>query len=154
VENNEALKFNKIGTELMNEKKYEKALEYFLKSISVDPDNPVYYHNAGVCLMIEEERERAISLFKEAIRRNIEIEESVYYLSKLLYETKKFEELINLKINIKNSSYLYEISIDKAKSLITYGRADEALKIINQLKINGFATQELDLLYNMIKNKI
>jgi hypothetical protein len=49
---------------------------------------------------------------------------------------------------------LYEISIDKAKSLITYGRADEALKIINQLKINGFATQELDLLYNMIKNKI
>lgn len=151
MENKEALKFNKIGTELMNKKNYEKALEYFLKSISIDQKNPVYYHNAGVCLMIEEEKERAISLFKEAINKKINLDETTYYLSKLLYETKKFDELINLKVNIKNTSYIYEISIYKVKSLITYGRIDEALKIINHLKINGFSTQELDLLNNMVK---
>jgi tetratricopeptide (TPR) repeat protein len=151
VENKEALKYNKIGTNLMNKENYDKALEFFLKSISLDPQNPVYYHNAGVCLMIEEEKERAISLFKEALNKKIDIDETTFYLSKLLYETKKFEDLINLNVNIKNSEYIYEISINKAKSLITFGRIEEALKIINQLRLSGFTTQELDLLDNMIK---
>lgn len=151
MENKEALKYNKIGTSLMNKENYDKALEFFLKSISLDPQNPVYYHNAGVCLMIEEEKERAISLFKEALNKKIDIDETTFYLSKLLYETKKFEDLINLNVNIKNSEYIYEISINKAKSLITFGRVEEALKIINQLRMNGFNTQELDLLDNMIK---
>lgn len=152
MDNKEALKMNKIGTEMMNKENYNKALEYFLKSISIDPINPVYYHNAGVCLMIEKENERAITLFKEAINKGITIDETIYYLSNLLYETKKFEELINLEINIKNSNYIYEISINKAKSLITIGNIEKAKKIINQLKINGFSTQELDLIENMINN--
>ena len=151
MENKEALKYNKIGTNLMNKENYSKALEFFLRSISLDPQNPVYYHNAGVCLMIEEEKERAISLFKEALNKKIDIDETTFYLSKLLYKTKKFEDLINLNVNIKNSEYIYEISINKAKSLITFGRVEEALKIINQLRMNGFNTQELDLLDNMIK---
>ncbi|MGM0641678.1 MAG: tetratricopeptide repeat protein [Thermotogota bacterium] len=152
MENKEALKFNKIGTELMNKENYEKALEFFLKSISLDPNNPVYYHNAGVCLMIEEKNERAITLFKEALNKGIEIDETIYYLSNLLYDSKKFEELINLEINIKNSSYIYEISIRKAKALITVGRLQESIKLLHQLRVNGFSTQELDLIENMIKN--
>ena len=152
MENKEALKFNKIGTELMNKENYEKALEYFLKSISIDPTNPVYYHNAGVWLMIEEENDRAITLFKESLNKGIDIDETIYYLSNLLYDSKKFDELINLEINIKNSSYIYEISIRKAKALITVGRLQESIKLLHQLRVNGFSTQELDLIENMIKN--
>ena len=41
---------------------YEKALSFFLKAISLNSENSVLYHNAGVCLMLMNEYERAGSL--------------------------------------------------------------------------------------------
>ncbi|BBE30460.1 hypothetical protein OSSY52_06010 [Tepiditoga spiralis] len=145
---NDAYYYNKIGNDLLSKKSYDEALLMYLKAISINSKEPMFYHNAGVCLMLKGESERAISLFEHAIKIGINLDETKYYLIKILFELERYEKVVNSSLPEKN--FKIDAMILKAKAALRINKNEDVKKILNELEILGYTSQETELIQKMI----
>ena len=145
---NDAYYYNKIGNDLLSKKSYDEALLMYLKAISINSKEPMFYHNAGVCLMLKGESERAISLFEHAVKSGIILDETRYYLIKILFELKHYEKVINTTLPEKN--FKIDAMILKAKAALRINKKEDVKKILNELESLGYTSQETELIQKMI----
>jgi Tfp pilus assembly protein PilF len=149
VNENKAREYNNMGNLFMQKKDYNQALDFYLKAISLYDEESVFYHNAGVCLLILEEKQRAITLLKRAFEKGTKIDETELYLVSALYEIENYSDVLSFKEK-RNNKYYIDINMLKLKSAIKLSKIQQAKKIINTLKMAGFNSQELELIENML----
>lgn len=146
---NNQLYYNNLGNDFLEKKNYEKALENYLIAISLEPNEPMFYHNAGVCLISLKHFERAASLFKKAIEKGLKEDETYYYLIICLFNSSNYEKVVLSKIPEKEELKINSLLLI-IKSYIKLNNTSKAKLLINELKLSGFNSQELDLIEKMM----
>lgn len=119
----------KLGTELMNQGKYEKAVEEFTKATIASPKNANAYNTLGSALLFIGENkmqrestdakdyiERSIPAFKKALELNPTLVDASYNIGYAFYRLGKSDEaekiwLETLSLNSKHERTLYNLGI-------------------------------------------
>jgi len=65
-----------LAIEYSNMKKYSEAKKYFIKSVSLSADRPEVYYNLGQIYQLEEDIDRALELYTEALKLDGELLEA------------------------------------------------------------------------------
>ena len=141
--------YNNIANKHLENGEYEKALSFFLKAISLNSENSVLYHNAGVCLMLMNEYERAVSLFERALEKKIHLSETRFYRIQCLYEAGFYKKVIDAELPFDNNQKL-ECLVLQIRAAIKNGDPVTAKDILKKIKMMGYNSQELEFLENMI----
>ncbi|GKV54377.1 TPR repeat-containing protein YrrB [Sporosarcina sp. NCCP-2222] len=88
--------YNEIGIQSLQQGKYEKAIEAFVKAAEQEPDNPVGYINLGNVFTAVGDVERAERFFQKALTLDEEAVTAYYGLANLYYNNGRFEEAAKL----------------------------------------------------------
>lgn len=145
----DAYYLNQKANDLLESENYKEAIEYYLKAIEFLPDEPIFYHNMGVCFMMKKDYFNASKVLQEAINKNIGLDETIIYLANSLYELEDYRGVLSLS-EPKGYKERLDILILKAKSAMKVNNKDLALQIIKMLKVSGYESQELDLIEKMV----
>jgi len=141
--------YNQKANTMLEKGNYLNAASYYKKAISLLPEDPMFYHNIGVCYMLSEDYEEASIFLETALEKGIELDETKLYLAHSLYEIEKYEHILSLK-EPKNGQNKINFLIIKSKAALKSGNNEEAKKIVNHLKMAGYDSQELELIEKMI----
>ena len=95
--------YNEIGIAALQDGKYEKAVEAFVKAVEEEPENAVGYINFGNVFASLGDAEKAEPFFQKAITLDEEAGTAYYGLANLYYNKERYEE----------ASKLYETAIRK-----------------------------------------
>ncbi|HOB15492.1 MAG TPA: tetratricopeptide repeat protein [Defluviitoga sp.] len=145
---NEAFYFNKKGNDLTEEGQYEKAIVYYMHAIRILPEEPIFYHNMGVCLLLNKDFVNATKYFKLSLEKGLFLDETYLYLAESLYETNNYAEVITIK-EPEAEQIRYNILLLKSKSALKSNNKKLAKKYIDSLKIMGYDSQEISLIEQM-----
>lgn len=83
-----------LGTTFLQQKKYEEAISFFKKSISLDPNFPNVYNNLGIALAETKNFAKAKINYDKAIKLNKNYFDAYHNRGISLYRLKKYEEAI------------------------------------------------------------
>jgi Tfp pilus assembly protein PilF len=144
----EAFFINKKGNDLIESGQYEKALTYYLKAIEIMPEEPIFYHNLGVCLLLNNDYENAAKYFKSCIEKGLNLDETYLYLAQSLYESSNYTELITIN-EPKSEQLRYHVLLLKSKSALKINNKQLAKKYLDSIKIMGYDSQEINLIEKM-----
>jgi len=141
--------YNKKANTLLEEGNYLNAVLFYKKAISLHPEDPIFYHNLGVCYMLSEDYEEASKYLETALEKGIDLDETKLYVAISFYEIEKYSYILSLK-EPKDRQNKIQFLIIKSKAAMKNGDSEEAKKIVNHLKIEGYDSQELELIEKMI----
>jgi tetratricopeptide (TPR) repeat protein len=141
--------YNQKANTMLEEGNYLNAASYYKKAISLLPDDPMFYHNIGVCYMLSEDYEEASIFLEIALEKEIDLDETKLYLAFSLYEIEKYREILYLKEPQEGQSKINFLII-KSKAALKSGNNEVAKKIVSHLKMSGYNSQELELIEKMI----
>jgi tetratricopeptide (TPR) repeat protein len=141
--------YNQKANTMLEEGNYLNAASYYKKAIFLLPDDPMFYHNIGVCYMLSEDYEEASIFLETALEKGIELDETKLYLAHSLYEIEKYEYILSLK-EPKDEQNKINFLIIKSKAALKSGNNEVAKKIVSHLKMSGYNSQELELIEKMI----
>lgn len=88
--------FNEKGIEALQNKKYEQAIESFLKAIDENPNDAIGYINIGNVFASIGEVEKSERFFQKAITLDAEAGTALYGLANLYYNEERYEEAAKL----------------------------------------------------------
>ena len=97
------MNYNEIGIAALQDGKYEKAVEAFIKAVEEEPENAVGYINFGNVFASLGDAEKAEPFFQKAITLDEEAGTAYYGLANLYFNKERYEE----------ASKLYEMAIRK-----------------------------------------
>ena len=146
---NEAFYINKSGNDLIETGQYEKALNYYLRAIEIMPEEPIFYHNLGVCLLLNSDYKNASKYFKLGIEKGLSLDETYLYLAESLYESNNYDELITIK-EPESEQMRYHVLLIKSKSALKTNNKQLAKKYLDSIKIMGYDSQEINLIEKMV----
>lgn len=123
------------GQACLDEKKYEDAIEYFKKAISLNSNNAKYYYWCGFAKYLNNQDEDAIKIFDKAIEINPQDPNYYYFRGHAKYFIGNYNEAIeDYKIGIGNNPEnlydYYELMADAKKGLGDITGAIEVYKYI------------------------
>ena len=120
------MNYNEIGIAALQEGKYEKAVESFVKAIEEEPKNAVGYINMGNVFASLGDPEKAEPFFQQAITLDEDAGTAYYGLANLYFNNERYEE----------SSKLYEKAIQKGvNEADAYFMLGKSLERIDQTKL-------------------
>jgi tetratricopeptide (TPR) repeat protein len=141
--------YNQKANTMLEKGNYLNAVSYYKKAISLLPEDPMFYHNIGVCYMLSEDYEEASIFLETALEKGIELDETNLYLAHSLYEIEKYEDILHLK-EPQDGQNKINFLIIKSKAALKSGNSEVTKKIVSHLKISGYNSQELELIEKMI----
>ena len=117
-----------------------KALHYYKKSVSIEPNQPSIHTKIGLLYEFFSEDDKAMNHYKKALKFNSKNVDANLYLSRLLFKRKKIKhskELFTIAYNegLKKSQKFYMLGKSAEKKGIEYiqSRYDKASKIFNSV---------------------
>jgi tetratricopeptide (TPR) repeat protein len=87
--------YNTIGDVLYSQEKYEMAIAYYHKILSIEPENATAHYNIGLALDSQSKYDEAIDYLSKAIKIRPEFTEAHYNLGNILVRQNKFREAIS-----------------------------------------------------------
>lgn len=141
--------YNQKANTMLEKGSYLNAASYYKKAISLLPEEPMFYHNIGVCFMLSEDYKEASIFLETALEKGIDLDETKLYLALTLYEIKKYANILSLK-EPQDRQNEVNFLIIKSKAALKSGYNEEAKKIVNHLRMLGYDSQELELIDKMI----
>lgn len=146
---NKSTYYLKLGNKYLALNNVKLAIENYLLALKEDSENPMIYHNLGVCYMLENNFTEAIEKFEKSIEKGIKEDETFYYYIKALYLSGKYKECLEVTVNDK---FYIDMNIIKLKSAMKLNEFDVAKNILEDLKLKGFSSQEINLIDSIINN--
>ncbi len=141
--------YNQKANTMLEEGNYLNAASCYKKAISLLPEDPMFYHNIGVCYMLSEDYKEASKFLEIALEKGIDLDETNLYLAFSLYEIEKYSYILSLK-EPKDGQNKINFLIIKSKAALKSGNNEVAKKIVSHLKMSGYNSQELELIEKMI----
>lgn len=142
--------YNQKANEMLVSGNYIDATEYYKKALSHMPEEVIFYHNIGVGYMLREDYLKALTFFEIAVEKGLELDEIKLYIALSLYKTRQYTKILKSLEPEENKNKI-DFLIIKSKAALKVGNFQVARETVNQLKINGFDSQELELIEKMIK---
>ncbi|KAF2956508.1 tetratricopeptide repeat protein [Marinitoga sp. 38H-ov] len=142
--------FIKLGNKYLSLNNIKLAIENYLLALKEDEENPLIYHNLGVCFLLENNYNDAVVNFEKSIEKGMDEEETYYYYIKALYLSGNYNECLEVNVNEK---FYIDMNIIKLKSAMKLNKFDIAKNIIENLKLKGFSSQEINLIESIISNQ-
>jgi len=90
-----SIKFSDQGSKLLNEGRYEEAIEKFTKAISEDPSNPIFYYHRGASFEKNGNVEKALEDYQKSIELKSEFILPISRTAKIYARQKDFEKAID-----------------------------------------------------------
>ncbi|MDR1941883.1 MAG: tetratricopeptide repeat protein [Endomicrobium sp.] len=100
---------------------YDKAIEFFLKAIELNPANSLNYNNIGRAYLLKKEYLKSVPFFQKALQLNAYNEEALYNLSQIYFVTGDINEAYNLAdklINLNSKDEAYVKYYQKVKAAV------------------------------------
>lgn len=132
----EALLFYNKGIDYYKKGAYDEAINYFRRSIDVDPDFIDAYYNLGTVLEYLEQYDSALTVFKQIIVREPEDYDAVYRAAWLSYKLGEINKAKTYLALIPENSARY----NDAKSLLSQlggGPIPKPTTFVEQQKTSG-----------------
>ncbi|WP_165973963.1 tetratricopeptide repeat protein [Marinitoga lauensis] len=147
---NKSAYYLKLGNKYLGLNNVELAIKNYLLALNEDSENPLIYHNLGVCYLLKNDSKSALEYFKKCIESGFKTEETYYYYLKTLFDCGNYNECLKIEVNEK---FFIDMSLIKIKAAMKINKYDYAKNIVENLKINGFSSQELNLMEKIINLK-
>lgn len=119
---------NNLGLALMDDGRFDEALNPFIEAVNLVPDSPRVNHNLGYILQQQGKATEAIHYFEQAVKHNPKYFLAHYNLASALIVTGKIDEAIShyhLALDLLPENR--DVLNDLANALVTRGRSVEAL---------------------------
>ncbi|KLO24936.1 MULTISPECIES: tetratricopeptide repeat protein [unclassified Marinitoga] len=139
-----------LGNKYLSLNNIDLAIKNYLLALKEDSKNPLIYHNLGVCYLLKNESSLAFENFKKSIENGLNTEETHYYYLKSSFNSGNYEEC--LKINA-NDKFFIDMNLIKIKAALKINNYKYAKNTLEILKMNGFSSQELNLIEKIINSK-
>ncbi|WGS64542.1 tetratricopeptide repeat protein [Marinitoga aeolica] len=140
----------KLGNKYLGLNNVELAIKNYLLALNENSENPLIYHNLGVCYLLKNDSKSALENFKKCIENGFETEETYYYYLKALFDSGNYDECLKIKVNEK---FFIDMSLIKIKAAMKINKYNYAKNIVETLKMSGFSSQELNLMERIINSK-
>ena len=125
-----ATKFYKAGSKLIDNKKYEAAIAQFSSAISLKPSNADYYFSRGKAYEMLDKSNEAYADYEKAIVFKPKNIDAIISLGRICNKINKFDEALTL---LNRASGLDKRNVqvypEKVKTLISQRKYDQALKV-------------------------
>ncbi|SHF23295.1 TPR repeat-containing protein [Marinitoga hydrogenitolerans DSM 16785] len=144
---NKSAYYLNLGNKYLNLNNVDLAIKNYLLALEEDPENFLIYHNLGVSYLIKNEPKLAFENFKKSIENGFKTVETYYYYLKAAFDCGNYEECLRVKAN---ENFFIDMNLIKIKAAMKLNKYNLALEILEQLKMNGFSSQELNLMEKII----
>lgn len=149
---NDPVAHNILGTDALDKKDYNTALEEFKKAVQYDPNNYLYYYNLGKTQYILKKYSEAVTSFLTSCRLNDRFSPSRYNLGlaqlKLKNETQALDAFRKaIDINPRYEKAYLEQARILAKRNDNNGAVNSYKKVIEINSVNTTALMELGSVY-------
>ncbi|GAB6189581.1 hypothetical protein JCM30566_13210 [Marinitoga arctica] len=139
-----------LGNKYINLNNIDLAIKNYLLAIQEDPENPLAYHNLGVCYLMKNNPKSAFDNFKKSIEKGLKTDETYYYYLKSAFESGAYKECLKIEAN---SKFSIDMTLIKIKAAMKVNNINLAKELLENLKLSGFSSQELNLIEKIINLK-
>lgn len=143
---------NIIGTDALNRKDYNLALDEFKKAVQADPNNYLYYYNLGKTQYIMKKYSEAASSFKTCCKLNAQFSQGQYNLGLSQLKLKNDGQALEafraaISINPRYEKAYLEQARLLSKRGDNKGSVDSYKKVIEINNVNTTALMEMGSVY-------
>ena len=144
-----------LGVIYSKQGKFDKALEYIKKVISINPKDPEGYNNLGICYKNSGRIQDSIASFEKAISLNSRYADAYYNLSNV-YELAGKDNL-SFEANLKAVNYgskNIKPYIQLSEKMMHRGRNDDAIVYLDHARSIDSKDPELGICYSDCLSKL
>jgi len=126
--------YNMLGVISASQKKYNEAIEYFKKTIQINPNSAQAYYNLGKVLSAIEQYRESISNYAQAIKIKPNYADAYYNLGNVFRTLNDFQKAIDCYEKTIEINYDYPDAYNKLAILYCdIGKVDDARKRFKEL---------------------
>ena len=127
VTKNNYVALGNIGVSFFDGGRFDEAIDYYRRSLQINPDNPDALNNMGAALAAKGEHTAAVGWFRKALERDPAKADAQFNLGNALANQGKYAEAIPLfEAALANKPERFEAHNNLANTLLKLGRIDEA----------------------------